>query len=215
MTESDGTDLPGLKFLTFTLTGVTPLLMHNERLANPMDPAAQRLKALTGKRKKTDEDLRELARAEFDGGLYIDPKTGPFVPSQWIHSMLRDAAKLIKLGTAVTQGVTLFEDSFPLHYKGGAPAVNGVRRTADWLWANGFYDQRMVGNQKARVLRTRPKFPEWRVTATIGYADSVFDERQLLAILELAGSRMGLGDYRPRFGRFAVAQGGGDVKDWI
>ena len=65
-----------------TITGTAPLLMHNGRLANPLDPSTQALKSLTSKRKKTDDDLFDIARAEFLGGLYIDPDVGPYVPGE-------------------------------------------------------------------------------------------------------------------------------------
>lgn len=187
--------IPQFGSVACTLVGTNDLLMHNERLANPMDPAKKRLSALTGKRGKTDDDHALIARAEFDGGLYIDDD-GPFVPSHWITAMIRDGAKQMKLGKAVTQGVFISIDSFPLQYEGP--------RTADGLWEGGFFDQRMVGNQKVRVLRTRPRFPNWSLAIEIEYDPSVFDTRQLIQIMDVAGKKIGLGDYRPRFGRFLV-----------
>lgn len=178
----------------FHFVGIAPLLMHNERLANPMDPATKRLKALTSKRKKTDEDQAMIARAEFDGALYID-QDGPFVPDHWVMALLRDAGKLIKLGKAITQGVLIQTDKFPLE-------LTTPLHTAEELWEAGCYDQRMVGNQRARILRTRPRFNDWQIRGDIFYDQSMFDDRQLLQIMDLAGVKIGLGDYRPRFGRF-------------
>lgn len=186
-------DLPSL---AFRIVGEAPLLMHNERLASPISAESQRLKALTGKRSKTDDDYRQIARAEFDGGLYIDER-GPFIPDHWITAMMRDSGKLRKQGKAVTQGVLCTDDGFPLD-------IRLKRASADRLWDEGFYDQRMVGNQKARVLRTRPRFDTWAVSCVVTYDASIFNERDLREILEVAGQKVGLGDYRPRFGRFRV-----------
>lgn len=188
-----GVDFPSV---SLKIRGVTPLLMHNEQLANPMSPATKRLKALTGKRKKTDDDVREIARAEFAGGLYLD-ESGPFIPVHWILAMLRDGGKMEKLGKAVTQGVLILEDSFPLD-------IPIKDRTEEGLWNAGFYDQRMVGNQKARVLRTRPKFDKWSIECVVHYDPSIFNGEQILRIAANAGVKVGLGDYRPRYGRFVI-----------
>lgn len=61
-----------MKKFTLTLTGVTPLLVHNARLADPLDPIVRQTKPISGKRSKTEEDHLELARLEFIGGLYYD-----------------------------------------------------------------------------------------------------------------------------------------------
>lgn len=184
--------------IRFELNGTSPLLVHNERLANPLHAATKRLKSLTGKRKKTDDDLMEIARAEFDGGLYVDDD-GPYIPDTWLLSMLRDAGKTKKLGKAVTQGVLVMTDKFHLDI---GLTKKKSESWEDALWNGGYYDQRMVGNQQNRILRTRPRFETWRVSAEINYDPSVLDEREIEQLLAIAGVRIGIGDYRPRFGRF-------------
>lgn len=50
-------------------TGTVPMLMHNERLADPLDPHTKALAALTstrGNAKKTDAHIEDVARAEWD-----------------------------------------------------------------------------------------------------------------------------------------------------
>ena len=44
------------------LVGTRPMIQHNARLANPLDPYTQALAKITGKRKKTLED-HEIGRA--------------------------------------------------------------------------------------------------------------------------------------------------------
>ncbi len=51
-----------MKTATYTIRGTTPMLMHSERLANPFDPLTKEIKAISGKRKKTEDDLLEMAR---------------------------------------------------------------------------------------------------------------------------------------------------------
>ena len=184
-----------IKF-TLTLEGnnANGLLVHNSRLSNPLDPAAKELKKLTGKRNKTDEDYLNLARVEFAGGLYIDDVAGPYIPDQNIHRMLLDAGKLNKLGMKVTRGLFVESPINPIGYKGP--------RDEQGLWDAGFYNQSSVKNGTNRVMRTRPWFREWAVQADIAIDPSILDIREVETIAANAGRFVGLGDWRPRFGRF-------------
>ena len=60
--------------------------------------------------------------------------------------------------------------------------------------------------QRARVLRTRPKFDMWGVVFTVEVDDELIDKEQLRAWLDIGGRRIGLGDWRPEksghYGRF-------------
>lgn len=189
--------IPGMNEFKVRLVGAGGLLMHNERLANPTDAAAKRLKALTGKRGKTDEDHEQIARAEWEGGLYWDVDIGPYISGGWISAVVRDSAKLFKLGTAVTRGVLVMDQRFKLEYDGP--------RDIEGMWAaKKFVDQRMVGNQAVRVLRTRPLFEDWHADISFMYDTSVLDASQLQQVLTVGGFKVGIGDYRPRFGRFNV-----------
>lgn len=66
-------------------------------------------------------------------------------------------------------------------------------------------DARPVVIQRARVLSWRPRFNNWKLKFTIQILD---DENISIStikeILEKAGAAKGIGDYRPRFGRFMV-----------
>ncbi len=67
-------------------------------------------------------------------------------------------------------------------------------------------DTRPVMIQRSRVLRWRPKFNQWK----LGFKITILDEKNinqitLKEILDRAGSTKGIGDYRPRFGRFIVS----------
>lgn len=180
-----------------TLTGTAPMLMHNGRLANPLDPSTQALKALTSKRKKTDDDLLDIARAEFLGGLYIDPDVGPYVPGENVERAIRDGAVLTKNGTNVKRGLFIETDINPLAYSGP--------RDAEGLWADeNFRFIRTVRNQQNRVSRCRPIFTDWRTSAEGTLDEAILDFRTLGSIVEQAGLYVGLGDWRPRYGRFTA-----------
>ena len=86
------------KTIDFHIRGVAPLLMHNGQLANPMNKFAKAMKAVTSKRKKTDEDHIELARLEFLGGLYADDQGRAVLPGEVIEGTIVAGAKKTKKG---------------------------------------------------------------------------------------------------------------------
>jgi hypothetical protein len=171
--------------------------MNSERGVNVLDPLVREKKALTSKRKKTDEDLAQIARLEWEHALYHDSELGPYIPAQNIEAMLRDGAKLEKRGTDIVRGISVIEPRIKLEYDGP--------RDLEKLWKAGTYaDIRSVKQQKARIMKTRPIFPNWVIVPTIAYDTAVFNEPDIIRIAELAGRYVGLGDFRQRFGRFDV-----------
>lgn len=180
-----------------TLTGTAPLLMHNSQLADPLSTAARSLKRLTGKRLKTEDDHMEIARLEHFGSLYFDDVVGPYVPGENITRCLIDAAAMTKRRKKVISGMFISTDVNPLAYRGP--------RDPDGLWDDeNFRYTHSVKIGQARTMRTRPCFREWRVAA-----EGILDTNQLeLSELEdiatTAGLLIGLGDWRPRFGRFSA-----------
>jgi len=68
-------------------------------------------------------------------------------------------------------------------------------------------DARPVVIQRARVLKWRPKFNQWKLRFTITILDDTnISPANVKEILEKAGATKGIGDYRPRFGRFMVTK---------
>lgn len=190
-----------MKRFEATLHGTAPLLMHNERLADPTSKYSKGMKALTGKRKKTDEDHADIKRAEWWGGLYTNPdETEVVVPVDWILACTLGGAKKSKDGPKVKSGVFEVTPEFPLEYEG--------KREITALFEDGrFVDYRGVGVNGKRVMRCRPRFPNWSLKVKLDYDETVLDARELLQYLTVAGQLLGIGDYRPRFGRFTVTQG--------
>lgn len=183
--------------LTFKLTGVRPLLMHNSRLADPTDELVRELKLLTGKRKKTDEDLDAIKWLEWAGGLYLDGDGKISIPADMILATIIAGARKLKEGKNAEAGV--FDDApfFPLKHDGpNDPAkLKGDKR---------FCDYRSVRNQANRVMRARPIFRNWSTTVTVMCDPEIINPRTVTEALTIAGERIGIGDYRPRYGRFTV-----------
>lgn len=179
--------------------GVAPLMMHNGRLANPLDPYTKALKELTSIKKKTDDVHEQVARAEFLGSLYHDPELGLFIPADMISASLIAGARKRKLGTAFESVVFVEEDS--------ALDIGKKKMTPEQLWAsNEFRDTRGAVLQGKRIMRTRPIFcAGWKVkfSATL-LPDGGVNPSDIEQALVAAGRSSGFGDFRPRFGRFKV-----------
>ena len=183
-------------------TGTTPLLMHNVRLASPMNKYAKQLSALTSAKtssKRTDQDRIEIARVEFEGGMYHDEELGPYAPAKWFSKNLLDAARRGRRGKLVEEGVMVADGCLmnPLVYRGP--------RDIDGLWGNGesdFVSFETVRVGMAKVDRCRPIFNEWKFEIDFEIEDDVLDFATFESIAKI-GSRLGVGDYRTgSYGRF-------------
>lgn len=188
-----------LKEKEYHLKSVGPMLMHNGHLADPTNKFAKAMKTISGKRAKTEADFEELARLEFLGGLYMG-KNGaglvPVIPPQNVRGMLIRAARKRKEGKQAEAGIFILDNSY-LEYEGP--------KDADALWEDESYRHRaIVVVGRNRVARTRPMFPEWEAKVKVTYDDEVVSESQLDEWFDIAGHIIGLGDWRPQFGRFEI-----------
>jgi hypothetical protein len=185
------------------------LLMHNGRLALPVDPytraLAEAVKA--NKASQTDASFEELARAEFMGGLYYLPDgVGPCWPSDNLHTALKKAgAKRKKTGgrgslkNAVASAIMFDEDMNPLAYKGFGEGA--APRDAEDLWKDDHY--RLIKPARvgaAKVSRCRPLFREWSFEVTGLLDTEILDFADFQAVVAVAGQIVGLGDWRPERG---------------
>lgn len=181
--------------MTVTIQGISPMLLHNGRLANPLNEWAIALKEYTSKRNKTEADHAEMARIEWYGSLYTDEDSRVCIPGENIESVMVDGAKKLRLGPRIKAGV-ISPGLWRIEYQGP--------KTPDEMWACGkFTDIRSVRIEKKRVMRARPIFREWRLTFDLLYMG--LNKKEVLGALEAAGEQVGLGDFRPKFGRFVVA----------
>jgi hypothetical protein len=68
-----------------------------------------------------------------------------------------------------------------------------------------YLDIRPVVVNRARVTRIRPAFkPGWKLSFVTNILDDELPANMVHDILALAGKAVGIGDYRPKFGRFMV-----------
>lgn len=190
--------------VTLHLNGLSALVMHNERLADPLDSFTQAIAGLSKKRGKTRADHEDIARLEFLGGLYTNPRTDyplngskpqPCVPAWNVLRCLQDGGRRHKRGMDVPRGVYPLSEYAELIYDGPTDPEK--------LWqAGGFALRKSVGVQRSRTMRTRPMFTDWKASLPIEVDATVFDLHTLEAIWKDAGVYAGLGEMRPVYGRF-------------
>jgi hypothetical protein len=187
-----------LKLDGTTASGGTPLVTHHERLADPLEPIVREIAAVSKKRTKTEADHMEIARLEFLGGMYVNAKGEPCLPSWNILRCLQDGAKRHKKGVDVPRGIAPLVHDVELHYHGDD------ERDPDKMWKAGTFSLRKtVGIQRSRTMRTRPIFTEWSAELPIEVDPVIFDLDTLELCWGDAGRYAGLGEMRPIYGRFA------------
>jgi len=175
--------------------GTSPLLMHNGRLVDPLDTVVKQIKVVSGKLRKTDDDHAEMAHLEWLGGIYFQEEAGPFIPAPNLQKCLVEGARLSKDGKKVERGVLIETMVIPVQYNGP--------RDPDKMFADKrFVHRAPVKVGTARVMRTRPVFPQWTLEATGQFDSAVINLADLRNAAETAGSMIGLGDGRPTYGRF-------------
>ena len=179
------------------ITGASPLLMHNGQLADPLNAHAKAMSQVAAKRKKTEADHAQLADLEFRGSLYL-ASGEPCIPAEMIEAALIRAAGQQRNSAKAKAGLVV-RDDLRLEYDGPKdPRV---------LCADPRFRLRCgVRVGTSRVMRTRPRFPDWAADLVVDYLPSLLNEHDVRRFTVVAGEQVGVGDWRPRFGRFLVEE---------
>jgi hypothetical protein len=184
-----------IETIEIPVKGLCPLLMHNGALADPLDERSISLAAITGKRLKTRADHEEIARREWHGSLWLNGKL-PCLPQEAVEAAFVQGAKTRKKGDAAKAGFVVNEPAM-LVYDG--PTDLGE------LWDDQTFRLRKgVRVLKARTMRTRPRFPEWSAVISATFLTTELNRSEVVDFMKIAGAMRGIGDWRPKYGRFAV-----------
>lgn len=130
---------------------------------------------------------------EAQAALYLDEDGNHVEPASHIEGALVKAGANFK-----HQGRKTYKDLFK--------AALFVEPELIPLETEGYeVDTRPAVIQRARIWRSRPLFKVWEMEFTIvNINDKQASGRIIKEILEYAGTSVGIGDFRPRFGRFEV-----------
>jgi hypothetical protein len=185
----------GNRSLTLRIVGAAPMVHHSGQLADPLSTAAKELRKISKKKAKTDADLEQMAKVEWYGGLWLS-KGRPCIPGEAIEAAFIAAARKSKRGPAAKAGM-VSPENWLLEHDGSTDL--------DELWADESFRLRVgVRVGQARIMRTRPIFQKWAATIRIDYVDDQLDEQDVIDIMRVAGRIVGIGDWRPRYGRFEI-----------
>lgn len=177
--------------------GISPIILHSCQGVNPLHPLVLQMKVLTGKRKKTEEDLIAISDFEWELGLYWDDEIGVYIPAENIEATIREAAKAKKKGKDIVKGFQCEEMMIPLEF---GEDLDKEQLKNDYR----FRDVRAMRVQQSRVMRTRPRFNMWNLTFTAMYDEKILSFTDLEDAIAYAGQYVGLCDSRPKYGKFTA-----------
>ena len=184
------------------IRGLRPIIHHSGTGIDPKHPANIEKSALAritaSNRTEADED--RLAELECQLALWLDQDGKPTIPAAAIRSCIETAARRLRQGPQVREGLTVErvrEFTYDVDRYGGD--LERLVQTTQFRIG--------VVVQRQRILRTRAMFePPWGCFFTVDCDDSLVDQQQMEAWLDIAGRRIGLGDWRPEksgdYGRF-------------
>jgi hypothetical protein len=191
-----------MKSIKVKWTGIRPLVMHNGLMADPTNPLVRRIKEITskGSKKLTDADYEERDRLEWEAGLYWDSNDGLIMPSDNIERCIQLGAQKSRIGKDVQAAVFCAVPHVSISYTG----PKGMEK----LYADPRFTLRKgVAVQKSRIIRIRPMIPTgWSMTFDVEFDEGIVNPKNLMKAMSDAGSLVGLGDWRPKFGRFLVEE---------
>lgn len=183
-----------------TIEGTSPILFH--RWSN--EAVAEKAKAAKGSKEKRTDNVESYVYRLDDGsigipGLYlvgslIDPRNGAAKYRQDPRSPRKSALDLFRAAV-----VTLTDLAPILHDVG-----DGYEPTSNW----DYLDARRVVVQRNAVTRERPAFRAgWRAEFDLAcQTPEYIAPHLLLDVLTHAGRLVGIGDFRPTFGRFSIVR---------
>jgi hypothetical protein len=159
--------------------GIAPLLQNRF----PDEEYPENAKKIKTKVYKDDDEAKKR--------LYLDGKVVYQPAEHFVASMIGAAVNFKFEGKktykdAIDGGIFISPEKIPHKFQ-------------KWI-----IDRRPVVIQRSRIMRVRPKFEKWELEFDIECIDDRVTQEVVKEILEYAGLYKGIGDMRPRYGRFKV-----------
>ena len=169
-----------MKEFDVEIEGIRGLLMHS-----PQGMTDESTKRQSGKPDYSQEAEKAIYRSE-DGTI--------FVPASWIEGTLRRGSTNFKIPG---RGKKTYKDLMLSSVEVDPSEIKINPQKYE-------IDARSVNVVRQRIIRYRPIFKKWKLNFKIRVLDDQVDATALKEILDYAGSYVGIGDYRPKFGLFKV-----------
>ena len=184
-----------MKLLSVTIQGTAPLLCNKFHDAAQMSATGDSSRISTIGDRGTPLDQAQLK-------LYLSESGDPHIPGPNVFRMLIEAGKFFKSGKSklttqknslIPACVNILDIEIPLQHK--QPWTVDTRPVR-------------IPSTGGRILAHRPCFHDWTLTFTIELDVDLMSLKLLRDVVDAAGKRVGLGDFRPDckgpFGRFVV-----------
>lgn len=181
-----------MKTVRVHIKGTSPLLINRFKENSEIQEAVK---------KSTKKDYG-TPREQAEATAYRDDKTKLiWVPTSWITGAIKTIASDYKLpGTRKSMKSVVGGVVIPLEEK--AYFIQKFKVSDVEV------DSRPVVIQRARIMRHRARLEEWELTVDLEIDTSIIPAKDIHQVLNDAGKRSGLGDFRPQkggpFGRFVV-----------
>lgn len=184
--------------ISVSVEGISPLLQHKYPLPD-FDSMSKGGTVKTGEKDYTKE-WREYLYTDADGQIY-QPST------HFDAAMVKAAGSFKVQGGRGKSYKALFQGNVfcsPDEIYHGIQIPDELDNDADKQL---YLDVRPVVIQRARVARIRPAFKSgWKLDFEISVIDDQIPHNVVSEVLIMAGRTCGIGDFRPKFGRFMVTQ---------
>ena len=193
----------GLMFLDILCYGKSPLLLNRMT-----EEQLESLRKAGGKRSKT-APRPESTRDEAEPKLYKSKKGELYLPTENIFSRLVAAGQMVRLdgkrqvstakSTILPAFLTLLDPYVPLL------DPDNLKKTPAWE-----VDMRQGRNPNSgdAICIVRPRFDRWAFRLSCEMDENEISENVIRELFDKAGSRIGLGDFRPSrkgpFGRWVI-----------
>lgn len=139
-----------------------------------------------------------MARIEWFSSLYRTPQKGYYLKAGCFEGAFLAAAKTQRLGKAFKLTVSIPDDP-ELHFPDEALMPGELFTREEYV------SYMAVRVQNKKIFRCRPVFARWHCTVELLYNDEQIGADTLREIAVYAGRFIGVGDFRPNYGRFEVA----------
>lgn len=186
-----------MKSFKVEVEGTTPLLCNRFGETAEMAVSTSHRSSMVG----DSGSPRDKASAK----LYLGENGKPMIPGPNLFRSLIDAGKFFKNGKSkVTTQKSSLIPAFVAIHEVEIPIITKVPWDVDCRPVR-------IPSTGGRIMAYRPRFNEWKLGFTLELLDErEFSPQLLRQIVDAAGSRVGLGDFRPDckgpFGKFVVTR---------
>ncbi|MBI5788545.1 MAG: hypothetical protein HZA78_06810 [Candidatus Schekmanbacteria bacterium] len=183
-----------MKSVNVKVQGISPLLQHRYVFTDEKEEAA--------KKRSGKKDYSE----EWKSALYWDNELGVIQPAGHLEAAMIKAAVNFQI---VGKGKKTYKDLFKSAVFVSPDYIpHGLKGSKEDLVQEGrlTIDKRLVRVNNSGVERLRPMLKNWLLEFMIEIHDEQISADTVHQVLEHAGRYVGIGDFRPKFGRFSVVK---------